>query len=236
MTVSIIIPIYNEKKNISLLVKKIKSCLNKMKYEILIVDDSSNDGSQKILVKLLKQYKNLKVIFRRDKVRDLSKSCRDGFEKTSYKKILVMDGDLQHNPKYIKQMIKIMKESNSDIVIGARDLVNTRVKSLSFYRQFASFFLIKFINLIFEKKTIDPMSGFFLFKRKIYKQNKKLLFLKGFKILADLMYINKKISVTDLIIKFDYRIKGKSKLNYKILYILLKFIFFRLFQRLSGKI
>ena len=147
-----------------------------------------------------------------------------------------MDGDLQHNPKYIKQMIKIMKESNSDIVIGARDLVNTRVKSLSFYRQFASFFLIKFINLIFGKKTIDPMSGFFLFKRKIYKQNKKLLFLKGFKILADLMYINKKISVTDLIIKFDYRIKGKSKLNYKILYILLKFIFFRLFQRLSGKI
>ena len=94
MTVSIIIPIYNEKKNISLLVKKIKSCLNKMKYEILIVDDSSNDGSQKILVKLLKQYKNLKVIFRRDKIRDLSKSCRDGFEKTSYKKILVMDGDL----------------------------------------------------------------------------------------------------------------------------------------------
>ena len=236
MTVSIIIPIYNEKKNISLLVKKINSCLNKIKYEILIIDDSSNDGTQKILVKLLKQHKNLKVIFRKDKVRDLSKSCRDGFEKTLYKKILVMDGDLQHNPKYIKQMINIMRASDSDIVIGARDLVNTRVKSLSFFRQFASFFLIKFINLIFEKKTIDPMSGFFLFKKKIYKRNKQLLFLERFKILADLMYVNKKISATDLIIKFDYRIKGKSKLNYKILFILLKFIFFRLFQRLSGKI
>tara|TARA_X000000950_G_scaffold31711_1_gene34281 strand:- start:764 stop:1483 length:720 start_codon:yes stop_codon:yes gene_type:complete len=235
MTVSIIIPIYNEKKNISLLVNKIKSSLNRIKYEILIIDDSSSDGTQKILIKLLKKYKNLNVIFRKEKIRDLSKSCRDGFEKALYKKILVMDGDLQHNPKYIKQMINIMKKTDSDIVVGARDLVNTRVKSLSFFRQSASFLLIKFINLIFQKKTIDPMSGFFLFKKKIYEQNKKLLFLRGFKILADLMYANNDISVNDLIIKFDYRVKGKSKLNYKILYILLTFIFFRYLQRLMTK-
>ena len=231
MQLSIVIPVYNEKNNISLLLSKINSAINKMKYEIIIVDDSSNDGSKKILKKLSNKSKNLKVIFRNKKIRDLSKSCRDGFEKSKSDKILVMDGDLQHNPKYILRMIKMMKNKNCDVVVGVRDLINSRVKSLSFFRQSASFILIKFLNLIFGKKTIDPMSGFFLFKKKIYTKNKKLLFLKGFKILADLIYIDKNISVKDLKINFEYRVKGSSKLNYKILIYLLQFIIFRIFQK-----
>ena len=230
MSVSIVIPVYNEKNNISLLVSKITSNINRIKHEIIIVDDSSNDGSKEILKKLSKR-KNLKIIFRKEKIRDLSKSCRDGFEKSKFDKILVMDGDLQHNPKYILKMIKIMKDKNCDVVVGVRDLINSRVKSLSFFRQSASLVLIKFLNLVFGKKTIDPMSGFFLFKKIIYSKNKKLLFLKGFKILADLIYLDKNISVKDFKINFEYRVKGASKLNYKILIYLLQFIIFRIFQK-----
>ena len=230
MSVSIVIPVYNEKNNISLLVSKITSKINRIKHEIIIVDDSSNDGSKEVLKKLSKK-KNLKIIFRKEKIRDLSKSCRDGFEISKFDKILVMDGDLQHNPKYILKMILLMKNKNFDVIVGARDLVNSRVKSLSFFRQSASFVLIKFLNLIFGKKTIDPMSGFFLFKKKIYTKNKKLLFLKGFKILADLIYADRNISVKDLKINFEYRVKGTSKLNYKILIYLLQFIIFRIFQK-----
>ena len=230
MSVSIVIPVYNEKNNISLLLSKITSNINRIKHEIIIVDDSSNDGSKDILKKLSKK-KNLKIIFRKEKIRDLSKSCRDGFEISKFDKILVMDGDLQHNPKYILKMILLMKNKNFDVIVGARDLVNSRVKSLSFFRQSASFVLIKFLNLIFGKKTIDPMSGFFLFKKKIYTKNKKLLFLKGFKILADLIYADRNISVKDLKINFEYRVKGTSKLNYKILIYLLQFIIFRIFQK-----
>ena len=187
--------------------------------------------AQKIFLKNYQKKKNLKIIFRKEKIRDLSKSCRDGFEKSKFDKILVMDGDLQHNPKYILRMLKIMKNSNCDVVVGVRDLINSRIKSLSFFRQSASFVLIKFLNLVFGKKTIDPMSGFFLFKKKIYTKNKKMLFLKGFKILADLIYTDKNISVKDLKINFDYRVKGSSKLNYKILIYLLQFIIFRIFQK-----
>ena len=230
MQLSIVIPVYNEKNNISFLLSQFNSTLNKMKYEIIMVDDSSNDGSKKILKKLSKKFKNLKVIFRNKKIRDLSKSCRDGFEKSKSDKILVMDGDLQHNPKYILRMIKIMKNKNCDVVVGVRDLINSRVKSLSFLDNQLLLFLIKFLNLIFGKKTIDPMSGFFYLKKNLYK-NKKLLFLKGFKILADLIYIDKNISVKDLKINFEYRVKGSSKLNYKILIYLLQFIIFRIFQK-----
>jgi len=232
MKFSIIIPIFNEKNNVSLLVSKINSSLKKFKYEIIFVDDSSTDGSRKILLKLVKKYKNLKVIFRRNKIRDLSKSCSEGFEKSKFKHIVVMDGDLQHNPKYISKMISIYKKNNCDFVIGVRNLLKYRVKSLSFFRQSASFIMIKFFEIFLGKKTIDPMSGFFLFKKKIYIRNKKKLFLKGFKILADLIYSEKNLIIKDKVIKFHYRSKGKSKLNFKILLILLQFIVFRLIKNI----
>jgi len=232
MKFSIIIPIFNEKNNVSLLASKINSSLKKFKYEIIFVDDSSTDGSRKILLKLVKKYKNLKVIFRRNKIRDLSKSCSEGFEKSKFKHIVVMDGDLQHNPKYISKMISIYKKNNCDFVIGVRNLLKYRVKSLSFFRQSASFIMIKFFEIFLGKKTIDPMSGFFLFKKKIYIRNKKKLFLKGFKILADLIYSEKNLIIKDKVIKFHYRSKGKSKLNFKILLILLQFIVFRLIKNI----
>jgi len=227
MKFSIVIPVYNEGNNLNLLVKKINFYLKKYKYEIIIVDDSSNDDSKNILKKLKKKFKNIKVIFRKNKPRDLSKSCSEGFEIAKFDYILVMDGDLQHNPKYIPEMVLKFKKNNCDFVIGARNLIKKRVKSLSFFRQSSSFIMIKFFDFLFGKKTIDPMSGFFLFKKKIYFRNKKKLFLKGFKILADLIYSEKKLNATDITIKFDYRKKGESKLNFKILLILLNFIIYR---------
>ena len=226
MKFSIVIPIFNEGNNISKLVRLIKKNLVKYKYEIIIVDDSSTDKTYSVLKYLTKKNKNLKVIYRNDKNRDLSKSCKDGFEKSKYSHILVMDGDLQHNPIYIPKMIKIFKQNNSDFVIGVRNL-KKRIKSLNIIRQFLSLLIIQIFDLFFKKKTIDPMSGFFLFKKKIYSDNKKKLFLKGFKILADLIYLNKNFKIHDLKIKFNYRKKGISKLNIRIMLIIIQFIFVR---------
>ena len=231
MKFSIIIPIFNEKNNILPLSSKIFSNLKKYKYEVIFVDDSSNDGSEKILSKLNKKYKNFKVIFRKNKPRDLAKSCCEGFVKSKFNNLIVMDGDLQHNPNYIPKMLYVYKKNNCDIVVGARDLIYKRVKSLSFFRQSASFIIIKFFEIFFGKKTIDPMSGFFLFKKKIYIKNKKKLFLKGFKILADLIYSEKNLIIKDVIIKFDYRKKGKSKLNFYILFILFQFFLFKIIKK-----
>ena len=138
MKFSIIIPIFNEKNNILPLSSKIFSNLKNYKYEVIFVDDSSNDGSEKILLKLNKKFKNFKVIFRKNKPRDLAKSCSEGFVKSKFNNLIVMDGDLQHNPNYIPKMLSVYKKNNCDIVVGARDLIFSRVKSLSFFRQSAS--------------------------------------------------------------------------------------------------
>ena len=68
------------------------------------------------------------------------------------------------------------------------------------------------------------MSGFFLFKKKIYSQNKNYYFGKGFKILADILINSKnKLKVKDVFINFEKRLENQSKMNFRILIILIFF-------------
>ncbi|MDC3184548.1 glycosyltransferase [Candidatus Pelagibacter sp.] len=228
---SIIIPILNEKNNILPLTTQIIKNLKKFKFEIIFVDDSSLDGSVKLLIELKKKFKFFKPIFRKKK-RDLSQSCFDGINKSKFENILVMDGDLQHNPKYIKNMIKLIDNKDIDIVVGARRLWAGKNKGLSEIRRFASVVLIYFFK-IFNIKTNDPMSGFFLFKKKIFIKNKKFLFGKGFKILADILINSKEnLIVKDISINFDRRYESKSKMNYKVLLIIIYFYLRSIFKKL----
>ena len=228
---SIIIPIYNERNNILVLTNKIIFNLKKIKYEIIFVDDNSPDNSKKTLSELKKKFKFFKPILR-NKKRDLTQSCFEGIDKAKYENILIMDGDLQHNPKYIKKMLLELNKKKLDVVIGARKLLSGKNEGLSEFRRFASIILIYFFK-IFKINTNDPMSGFFLFKKKNYLSNKKNFYGRGFKILADILINSKKdLKTKDIIIKFERRYDSKSKMNYKILYILIKFYLFSLLKKL----
>ena len=226
---SIVIPVYNDEKNIKKLWIKIKSHLNLKKYEIIYVDDDSEDNSFSILKEINKSDKKVKYIIRKKKPRDLSKSCILGFEKSKYKNILVMDGDLQHDPKYISKLIKKYNSTSSDIIVGCRDFYSKKNTGLNGIRTLASIILNLFINILLGNKTSDPMSGFFLFKKKILKKRKKNFYKKGYKILADIIYSNRNyIKISDLKINFKKRLYGKSKISIKILFFLIFFIFKRI--------
>ena len=136
-----------------------------------------------------------------------------------------MDGDGQHNPKYIKKMFTILLNKKTDFVVGARKF-NDINESLSLVRFFASKILIFLFEILFKLKTSDPMSGYFFFKKKFYLKNKKYFFGKGYKILADLIYSTPiKLKIIDYKIKFLKRKNEKSKMSLKILLILILFIF-----------
>jgi glycosyltransferase involved in cell wall biosynthesis len=84
---SIVIPVLNEEENIEKLTKRIAYFFTKFSYEIIFVDDNSIDNSEYIFKKLKKKYKNFKFYIRKNKKRDLSKSCIYGFKKSnSYRK------------------------------------------------------------------------------------------------------------------------------------------------------
>ena len=213
---TIVIPVYNEAKNLQILVPKIYKVLKNIKFELIIVDDNSRDDTSKILKKFKK--KNLHHLVRKKK-RDLSKSCIDGFKKAKYKDIVVMDGDLQHKPSDLKKILNIFYKYNTDVVVGTRDLFADKEHNLNFLRLIASRTLILIVNILLGRKTSDPMSGFFMFKKKIFIKSQEKLIKKGYKILLDLLYVkDQKIKVIDVNINFDSRMKGRSKMSLKILF------------------
>ncbi len=227
---TIIIPVYNEAKNLKILVPKIYQELKGIKFEIIIVDDNSTDTTSNVLKKFKK--KNFHHIIRKDK-RDLSKSCILGFKKSRYNNIIVMDGDLQHKPSDIKNFLRIFRKIKPDIIVGTRDLFKKKKQTLSIFRLYASRILILIVNLLLGNKTSDPMSGFFMFKKKIFTKSQKKLSAKGYKILLDLLYNkNQKIKVVDVKIDFDSRMKGKSKMGAKILFHLISMILTKFAMRI----
>ena len=220
---SVVIPIYKEKKNIEILTKSIRKHILNINFEIIFVDDNSPDGSNIVLNKLKLKYKNFRPIIRKNKKRDLTQSCFDGIKISKFENILIMDGDLQHNPKYIPILFKKFKNENADFAVATRDILFGKNPGLKLFRRLFSIILIIFTKLI-TTKTKDPMSGFFIFKKNLFEKNKKFFFGKGYKILLDLMIgSGKKIKVVDHNIIFEKRGNEKSKMDIGILLLLLKF-------------
>ena len=218
MNYSIIIPIYKESKNIAKLIYEINKELKKKKitFELIFIDDDSGDNSKKIFNKNKKN--NTFFYIRKRKPRDLSKSVVYGFNKSKFDNLIVMDGDLQHNPKDIRKLIKKYESSNCDVVIGSRKLINAKNVNLNPLRFFFSKILNITFNFVFQKKLIDPMSGFFLIKKKIYINVKEKLLLMGYKILIDIILSHKrKLKIKEIFINFRERNKGFSKMRLKIL-------------------
>ena len=106
---SIILPSFKEEKNLNLLIDKIFNISKK--FEIIIVDDFSNDGTLEMLKNKKKLFKNIKYLIRY-KNKSLSRSIYEGILLTSKRNIIVMDCDFNHNPKDILKLIKNFEKKN----------------------------------------------------------------------------------------------------------------------------
>jgi len=147
--ISVIIPTFNEKNNISKILYKLLKIKNIS--EIIFVDDRSTDGTFKEIKKFF-TYKKVRGFVRNSKFRDLSKSVLYGVKKSKNKIILVMDCDLQHNPKYIKKMERKLNYYKCEIVIATRFEKKNISGNLGLLRSLLSNMAIQSINLILGKK------------------------------------------------------------------------------------
>jgi Glycosyltransferases involved in cell wall biogenesis len=208
--ISILIPTYNERENIELLLKILTSRFNF--YEILIVDDGSTDGTIDIIEKFTRKYPNVKLIERGSK-KGLGSALKEGILSSKADYIITIDADLSHNPYEIPKLIS--KLNTNQIVIGSRHLKGSKIIGWNFYR-----FLIHITANLIAKwflmlKCSDITSGFRVYKRDSILKIIKYAKSSGFSFQVEVLYIAKKLNykITEVPIIFINRKKGKSKFN-----------------------
>ena len=212
MNFSIVFAVLNEEQNIIPLIISIKKKLKDINYELIFVDDSSSDNTAKEIKKFLKN--NIKYYLRKNK-KDISQSSIMGIQKSKYNNIIIMDSDLQHNPKYLPIMIKKYEKNRADFVVGVRNFEKN--KGLSKIRLLGSKALCFIYNFFLGYKVSDPMTGFSIFKKKIFKKYHSKLYGKGWKLLADLIYNEENFKIIEQKISFDKRLYHYSKINLSVL-------------------
>ena len=146
MKVLVVIPTYNESKTIKKIVEKI-FIINR-EYSILVVDDSSPDGTRVIVEQLQLDYKNL-FLLNRYKKEGLGVAYCSGFKwaiDKEYDKVIQIDADLSHNPKDIPRLLN--ESSEYDLVIGSRYKSGINVVNWPLSRLFLSYFANVYSRLI----------------------------------------------------------------------------------------
>ena len=168
MAVSIIIPTYNERKNIVKLVNEIESVftLNKIKGEIIIVDDNSPDGTGKIAERLAKSYNNIKVVHRKQKL-GLYTAIRDGCEIASYDSIITMDSDFSHPSNIIPRLLS--KKDDADIVVASRFVDGGGMRA-PFFRVIFSKMINLIVRILLRVEIKDCTGGFQLLDKNLFKK------------------------------------------------------------------
>jgi dolichol-phosphate mannosyltransferase len=210
--ISIIIPTYNERENITPLVERLSRTLAGHNFEILIIDDNSKDGTIDVVADLSTKYP-VKAIVRASE-RGLATAVLHGFKYARGNIIGVMDADLQHPPEINAELLKAI-ENGADMAIASRYIPGGGVPNWGLLRRIISKGASTIAHLLLpdSRKVHDPMSGFFMFRGEGIDQ---VVFNPiGYKILLELLMIGKFNKVVEVPFIFEDRSSGRSKMKAK---------------------
>jgi dolichol-phosphate mannosyltransferase len=226
INLTIVPPTFNEKGNVKPLLNAIEKTFKnkKINYEVLFVDDSS-DETPEVIQKEIKDRKNMNIrMIHRPKERrtGLATAFIEGFEDAKGEYICCIDSDLQHPPEKIYNLYQKAIEDRAEIVFGTRYTKGGSAEGLGslktfygIYRRTVSMGLKYFTQIIFipTRQTSDPLGGFFLLKKSILKGAK--LYPRGFKISVEVLMRTKHNKVSEVPYKFLARENDDSKATLK---------------------
>ena len=211
-TLSIIVPTYREADNIAPLAERIDAALSGtgIEWELLLVDDDSNDGSEAVAAELARRLP-VRMVTRRETPRDLSLAVIEGIRLSRFDRLVVMDADLSHPPERIVDLLAAL-DGDCDIVIGSRYTSGGVVdRSWSLYRVLNSRLATWLARPLV--RCSDPMAGFFATHRSRLPELRTLRPM-GYKIALELM-VRGHLRVREVPIDFRDRSIGFSKMNWR---------------------
>ncbi len=211
----VIIPTYNEKENIENIISAVFQL--EKDFHILVVDDSSPDGTADIVRQMQLQYPHLLHMSVR-KIKDgLGKAYLHGFQwalQNKYDYIIEMDADFSHNPADLPKLLEACQ--SADMSIGSRYSTGVNVVNWPMGRVLLSYFASKYVRFILGVPISDTTAGFVCFSRKVLEEiGLERVKLKGYGFQVEMKYraFKKGFKIVEVPIIFTNREKGVSKMH-----------------------
>ncbi len=215
----IIIPTYNERKNIVCLIEKILRIENF--FNVLIIDDNSPDGTGRLLDNFSRDNSRVAVIHRTEK-QGLGTAYIRGFKyalEQNYEFVITMDADFSHNPRYLSEFL-IKFNQGCDLVVGSRYIRGGKINNWSYYRLFLSKWANLYTRMVTGLKVKDCTGGFNGYKAEVLRLlDLNKITSNGYAFQTEMKYNicrkakEKNLKIEEIPIIFCDRIKGKSKLG-----------------------
>jgi dolichol-phosphate mannosyltransferase len=211
---AVIVPTFRERENLSPLVDCLRPLLEGLDWEIIFVDDDSQDGSMEEFLRLNTEDPRVRFI-RRVGRRGLASACLEGMCATGADVLAVMDADLQHDEAILPKMVAALREDPQvDLAVGTRYAGAGGVGEWSKSRHLLSRLGTMVEKAVLRTPLSDPMSGFFVIRRTAFEESVRNSTGKGFKILLDLvMSAPRKLEIREFAYVFRPRERGESKLD-----------------------
>ncbi|KAI0989674.1 hypothetical protein GJ496_004232 [Pomphorhynchus laevis] len=215
---SIIMPTYNEKENIPVVIWLINDIMTKsgFDYEVIVVDDSSPDDTAQEVKKMQAIVGASKLVLcSRPSKLGLGTAYVHGLKYTKGDFVIIMDADLSHNPKFIPDMIRKQKETNCDIITGTRYVGNGGVNGWNLKRKVISCTANAVTQLLLNPGVSDLTGSFRLYRKRTLEDLTQCCFSKGFVFQMELIVVAKRLKYTiaEVPITFVDRLYGTSKLD-----------------------
>jgi len=213
------IPTYNEVASIGRLIPAILK--NVPKASVLVVDDSSPDGTAKEVSKLSRKYKGRVFLLLRTKEKGRGSAGVAGFKwalEKGAEAVVEMDADFSHDPKYLPAMVKAL--DSADVVVGSRFVKGGRDER-GFIRTMITLMGRIYIRTMLGVKIEDPTSGFRIFRKEVLESLDldSLITTKTWAVVQEMLYKSALMGfkIKEVSIVFIDRERGNSKFNLKIL-------------------
>ena len=212
----VIIPTYNEKENIELLIKAIAEL--PVPFDVLIIDDNSPDGTAAVVKKHMPSFPNVHLIERPGKL-GLGTAYRAGFKwslERGYSFIYEMDADFSHNPEDLVRLFNACDRDGADVAIGSRYISGVNVVNWPLSRVLMSYFASVYVRMITRMKIMDATAGFICYRKEVIESIRPYrIRSKGYCFQIEMKFTAFKLGykIVEIPIIFTDRRLGTSKMS-----------------------
>lgn len=229
---AVVIPTFNEAGNVAVLVERLAEALAGIAWEAIFVDDASPDGTADAARRLALTDRRVRVLERVGR-RGLSSACIEGMLATAAPYVAVIDGDLQHDERLLPRMLERLRAGDVDLVVGSRFSDGGSTGEWDRDRLAKSRLAASLSRIVLRAQVSDPMSGFFMVDRALFRRLAPRLSGIGFKILLDILTASPDpLRISEIGYVFRPRADGESKLDHVVAFEYLIALYEKLFGRI----